>query len=562
MGICYSDRNNSSKKLFSGESYSNFDKIIFLQKFYMENILTKQEISPFYTSIIYEQIIKEKSSKSKYRHFFKWCDMALSPYHKLLSSLDKEKIIKTLNYEKNKIIKKQIENDENSSYSEIPNFAQDISISEQGLRNYFFRQPNHFESRIIKTPPASFRWISWIIMSGVPISRPAVYYTNLLTYDLPEETEEQIQKDLKRTFLINESNYKEKMNSLYRILRAFANIDKEIGYTQGMNFVAFYLLNISNRNEIDVFYLMMSIFSHTFSNKFGMRGFFVEDFPLIFAFSNIFERKLNKFFPKVHKHIQDINLTSFSWISFWMQQIYILVFPNEDLFRIWDYFFVYGKNILIGLGLSIVELLQDKIVQIDDLYEMQEFFKLLNPKKNVIKYKLKFTSIEYDIEKLLKNAVEKYYISNEDIESELKKVKPNFNNDYIYDYKSVESNPDVKSEYAIYALNNSKVSSRRNISTSSCDSSLKNSPRFRNSERIDNKNNRFENSLKKFYINTDNTEEKEKENEKQRYDSKLILEEDSFDMDIFEEEEEDVDFKSHIQDIISKHNKVKIVHIK
>jgi hypothetical protein len=331
-----------------------------------------------------------------------------------------------------------------------------------------------------------------------------------------------------------------------------------------MNFVAFYLLNISNRNEIDVFYLMMSIFSHTFSNKFGMRGFFVEDFPLLFTFSNIFDKKLNKFFPKVHKHIQDINLTSFSWISFWMQQIYILVFPNEDLFRIWDYFFVYGKNILIGLGLSIVELLQDKIVQIDDLYEMQEFFKLLNPKKNVIKYKLKFTSIEYDIEKLLKNAVEKYYISNEEIESELKKVKPNFNNDYIYDYKSVESNPDVKSEYAIYALNNSKVSSRRNISTSSCDSSLKNSPRFRNSERIDNKNNRFENSLKKFYINTDNTEEKEKEkeNEKQRYDSKLILEEDSFDMDIFEEEEEDVDFKSHIQDIISKHNKVKIVHIK
>ena len=72
------------------------------------------------------------------------------------------------------------------------------------------------------------------------------------------------------------------------------------------------------------------------------------------------------------------------------------------------------------------------------------------------------------------------------------------------------------------------------------------------------KNNIFENSLKKFYVNT---EEKEKENE--RFDSKLILEEDSFDMDIFEEEEEDEDdFKSHMQDIISKHNKVKFVHIK
>jgi hypothetical protein len=45
--------------------------------------------------------------------------------------------------------------------------------------------------------------------------------------------------------------------------------------------------------------------------------------------------------------------------------------------------------------------------------------------------------------------------------------------------------------------------------------------------------------------------------------NKLILEEDSFDMDFFEEEEEDIDdFKSHIQDIISKNNKVKFVHIK
>ncbi len=34
-------------------------------------------------------------------------------------------------------------------------------------------------------------------------------------------------------------------------------------------------------------------------------------------------------------------------------------------------------------------------------------------------------------------------------------------------------------------------------------------------------------------------------------------------MDIFEEEEEnDDDFKSHIQDIISKYNKVKFVYIK
>ena len=206
MGICYSDRNKLTRRLFSGESYSNFDKTIFLQKFYMENILSTEDIFPFFSKIIYDQILQEKKSKIKSFHFFKWFEMALSPYHKILSSLKKDAIIKSLNLEKKKIQKKQIEKEENSSYFDIPNFAQDISISEQGLRNYFFSKQIHFQSRILKSPSASFRWTSWIIMSGVPISRPALYYINLLSYDLPEKVEEQIQKDVWRTIKRNEFN--------------------------------------------------------------------------------------------------------------------------------------------------------------------------------------------------------------------------------------------------------------------------------------------------------------------------------------------------------------------
>ena len=93
MGKCYSKGNKSSKKLFSGESYSNLDKTIFLQKLYMENSISKEEIFPFFTKIIYNQIIQEKKSKVKSRHFFKWFKMALSPYHNILSSLKKDSIL-------------------------------------------------------------------------------------------------------------------------------------------------------------------------------------------------------------------------------------------------------------------------------------------------------------------------------------------------------------------------------------------------------------------------------------------------------------------------------------
>ena len=556
MGKCYSKGNKSSKKLFSGESYSNLDKTIFLQKLYMENSISKEEIFPFFTKIIYNQIIQEKKSKVKSRHFFKWFKMALSPYHNILSSLNKDSILNSLKKEKEKLIKKQKEEEDNLSSSEIPFFGEDISISEQGLRNYFFSNRSHFESRIIKSPPGTFRWTSWLIMSGVPISRSVVYYTNLLTYDLPDIIEEDIRKDLGRTMKKNEDNYKGKVNSLYRILRALANIDRDLGYTQGMNFLVSFLLNISNRNEIEVFYLLLSIFSHTFSKKFGMRGFFIDNFPLMHSYTNIFERKLKEFFPNIYQHFQKINLSSISWISFWMQQIYILVFPYEILLRIWDYFFIYGTNFLISFGLSIIDFVKDYLLDLKYNSDVQDFFQLLNPSKIIKRNNINdnIPSFKYDIEEILKNSIEKYYIKTEEIEEELKKSFPNYKNEFIYNYKFVESNPDVKCEFAIYALNNSKVI--KSFSTSN-DSTMKNSYcKIKNNSKIkhDNFINMKDNNKIISRLSTA---------ENNKFNKILMTEEESLDLILEESEIEDSeDFQDHIKDIITRQNYIKKIYMK
>lgn len=558
MGVCgYADKNKLSNKIFSGESYSNLDKTIFLQKFYMDNIISEEEISPFFTSIIFEEILLEKNSKVKNRRFFKWYNMALGPYHNILSIQQKDNIINTLNKVRKNTLKKQKENDQNSTYLEIPNFTQDISVSEQGLRNYFYMKQIHFQSRIIKSPPACFRWVSWMIMSGVPISRPAIYYTNLLTYDLPPKVEEQIKKDLPRTLPRDENNYQEKVNSLNRLLRAMATIDKDLGYTQGMNFVVYHLLIASNRNEIDVFYLLMSIFSNTFSDKYGMRGFFIRDFPLLYTYTEIFEKKLKDFLPDVYQHIQKLNITPFSWISFWMQQIYTMVFPKEILLRIWDYFFVHGKKFLISLGISIISFFKENILKIKDNISFQDFFKLLNPNNKVNFKKDKYGSAEYDIEKILKLAIEKYYMNDEELDKEVKNKYPNYNTEYAYDYKSIESNPEVKSEYSIYAINSFKAWSCNNKNTISNQST---SSKFKESENQKSESKNKENLYKKEEEEkSENSDSDESENENKNKERKNVVKRgDSFSMDcIGEEIDDDTNFHSHIQDIKSKQNEIK-----
>ncbi len=64
--------------------------------------------------------------------------------------------------------------------------------------------------------------------------------------------------------------------------------------------------------------------------------------------------------------------------------IYVNVFPNKDLLRIWDCFFCIGISFLISFGLNIVELVQNDVLEINGLTQIQEYFKLLNPEIKII----------------------------------------------------------------------------------------------------------------------------------------------------------------------------------
>ena len=129
----------------------------------------------------------------------------------------------------------------------------------------------------------------------------------------------------------------------------------------------------------------------------------------------------------------------------------------------------------------------------------------------------------------------------------MKKNFPKFKNEYIYHYKTIESNPEVKSEFAIYALNNSKViKSFSNSNDSTMKNSyckIKNYSKFKNDNLISEKNNK---NSSKFIA-----EENNKFN-------KILMTEESFDFDLEENEIEDnEDFQEHIKDIVLRQNNIK-----
>ena len=176
-------------------------------------------------------------------------------------------------------------------------------IIEYNLRQYYIKNKHKFLGRVSKGPPNSFRWLSWRICAGIAL--PPEVSKNLLEQyfnkPLDEETEIQIKKDLPRT--LGEDfgyDYIETENLIFKILRAFANLDIEVKYCQGMNFVVRFLLLISDFNVDEAFLMMIYIFSNESFHKTsgnsvfnGIRGFFLDDFLIlkfyIFVFHHYFE---------------------------------------------------------------------------------------------------------------------------------------------------------------------------------------------------------------------------------------------------------------------------------
>jgi hypothetical protein len=68
-----------------------------------------------------------------------------------------------------------------------------------------------------------------------------------------------------------ESDIAEGKNRLYNILRAYANLDREIGYCQGMNFIAAMLL-INIQDEEKAFWCLVSIMMPSSGGNLGLTG--------------------------------------------------------------------------------------------------------------------------------------------------------------------------------------------------------------------------------------------------------------------------------------------------
>ena len=446
MGICGSiilSEKNLKKE-------NDIDKIILLMNSFIKDRLSTEKIKPFLSDLLYYQIILEKSDFVKSNRFIKWLQMSsilkTFPFYNdinlIMNSFERKEEIKN-EKEKNNYIKYDI------FYKKG---MKEISNTEIGLRNYFIKRKSKFESRMLKSPPSVFRWCSWLILSKTNINREYIYYEKIIEMKINKKSYIEIVN-------ITEDIIKEKCNNsnlikscLFRLIKSIIVIDPDIFYLKEIAYILTFLIIVSNFDEINIFYMMISLLSGNEDKKFGLKGFFIKGKPLLNISYKIFEKNFKNLFPELNEHLIQSHIEIKSIIENWIQICYINIFSIINIVRIWDFFLLKGISFLINLCLSLIENFYEDLMNLKSEQDLLIFLKKLNSDKYNIN-----SEIDFNIEEILSIANKKYKFSNEEIYNELIMSYPDYKYEFEYNYKNIN-------EINIKILNN-KESINEKLST-------------------------------------------------------------------------------------------------
>ena len=376
---------------------------------------------------IYDKNVR-KDINHKIERIKKWIKMVKSPYLdknensfsiNIDSILSKENYINDIINNKEEINKDDI-NKINNKNLILSNYT-DKKI-ENGIREFCKNQNPKFIERLKKGPPDCFRWASWCIINNLPLDRDNHIYENYTNMTLEKENKDRIIRDIDRTFSdknIEKKELRKMETSLYKVLKAFWNLDKEVGYCQGMNLLVGFVLILSDFNERDTFYLLASTFSDTFKLRkkyeYNFRGLFSEEFPLLYFLNYTFELLLKQYAEDLKNHLDNLGITIDLWMGKWFQTVFTIALPISWCIRLWDNIFAENIFFMVKFGIAFAMLIKDDLMKMDEELDVLNYFKefekyslcqeneTINEKSDVFTIILKSKKIKIDIENILKN---------------------------------------------------------------------------------------------------------------------------------------------------------------
>ncbi|XP_062927759.1 TBC1 domain family member 12 isoform X2 [Mobula hypostoma] len=156
---------------------------------------------------------------------------------------------------------------------------------------------------------------------------------------------------------------------LHSVLGAYTCYRPDVGYVQGMSFVAAVL--ILNLEEADAFIAFANLL-----NKPCQLAFFRVDHDMMLKYFASYEVFFEENLPKLFAHFMKNNLTPDIYLIDWIFTLYSKSLPLDLACRVWDVFCRDGEEFLFRTALGILKLYEDILVQMDFIHIAQFLTKL------------------------------------------------------------------------------------------------------------------------------------------------------------------------------------------
>jgi len=145
---------------------------------------------------------------------------------------------------------------------------------------------------------------------------------------------------------------------LRRVLSAYAMYDTEVGYCQGMNFIAAMFLTFLSEEES--FWLLIVVMNE---EPYKLRELFGEDMAGTHEVLYIAEKLIAQFLPKLSRHLEGEGIHVSMFVTQWLLTGYTSTFPFELVKRVWDSFLVEGWKVVYRVMLALLEAAQADVLE-------------------------------------------------------------------------------------------------------------------------------------------------------------------------------------------------------
>ena len=170
---------------------------------------------------------------------------------------------------------------------------------------------------------------------------------------------DEINRDINRTFYTVKFVEGNGKKMLINILTALAFIRPEIGYCQGMNFIAGALINFID-NEEKCFWIFLS-----FIDNIEMNLLYLKNMPDYSIRVYQLTYYIKEYFPELDIHFKKHQINPDVFFSKWILTIFSNYLPFDALYRVWDIFIFDKWKAIFKCSLMILDSMKDKLITMD-----------------------------------------------------------------------------------------------------------------------------------------------------------------------------------------------------